>query len=100
MTDLGSGLLNVLGALTNGPSADDSASAIPATGIALLAFLLATQLLPKTAASGFIRVHMAVNRFMANAHLICDLLWAPLFMQAGHRYIPVFGIDEDCIARA
>jgi hypothetical protein len=87
-------------ALTNGPSADDLASAIPTTGIAFLAFLLAAQLLVKTTASGFIRVHMAVNRFMANTHLICDLLWTPLFMQAGHRFIPVFGVDLSRITGA
>jgi hypothetical protein len=49
-----------------------------AAGIALLAFLLAAQLLSKSSTSGFIGVNMAVNRFMANAHFIGDLLRAPL----------------------
>ncbi len=77
VADLGPGL-NVGWALTDRPPADDLASAIAATGIALLAFLLATQLFPKTTASGFIGVDMAVNRFMANTNLIGNLGGAPL----------------------
>jgi hypothetical protein len=65
-------------ALTNRPSTHHLAPPIPATSIALLALLLAMQLLPKTTASGFIRVHMTVNRFMANTDLIGNLDGAPL----------------------
>jgi len=72
VTDLGSGF-NMLGSLANRPSAYNLAPPIPATGIALLAFLLAMQLLPKTAASGFIRVHMAVNGLVAITDLIGNL---------------------------
>ena len=64
--------------LTNGPSADDLASAIPATGIAFLVFLLAAQLLIQAATSGFISVDMAVNGLVANTDLIGNLDGAPL----------------------
>jgi hypothetical protein len=43
--------------------------------------------------SGFICLDVAVNRFMANAHLIRDLFRTPLFMQASHHYIPAFWVD-------
>ena len=52
------------------------------TGIALLAFLLTTQLIPKAPAKGLIGIDIAVDGLMANAHLIRDLLWTQLFMQA------------------
>ena len=65
-------------ALTNGSSAYDLASAIAATGIALLAFLLAAQLLIQATASGFIGVDMAVDGLMANTNLIGNLDGAPL----------------------
>jgi hypothetical protein len=78
---------NVLGSLTDRPPAYDLASAITATGIALFTFLLAAQPLPKAAPSSFIGVKMAVNRFMANAYLIGDLLWTPLFMKASHHFV-------------
>jgi hypothetical protein len=65
-------------ALTNGPSADDLASATPTTGIAFLAFLLAAQLLIQAATSRFISVDMAVNGLVANTDLIGNLDGAPL----------------------
>ena len=77
VANLGSSL-NMDWALTDRPSADDLTSPIPATGIAFLALFLSAQLLPKIAASGFIGVDMAVNRFMANTDLIGNLDGAPL----------------------
>ena len=65
-------------ALTNGPSADNLAAAIAAAGIAFLAFLLAAQLLPKAAASGFIGIDMAVDGLVANTDQIGNLDGAPM----------------------
>jgi hypothetical protein len=55
------------------------------------------QLLAKTIAIGLISLQMAVNSFMAITHIIRNLIWTPLFLKAGHRFIPVFVIDSDRI---
>ena len=55
-------LFNMGRTLANGPSIENMAPPVIASGIALLGFLLATQLLTKTTASSFISKHLAVNR--------------------------------------
>jgi hypothetical protein len=67
-----------MGSLTNEPSADNLAPTIPATGIALLAFLLAAQLLVEATTSDFIGVDMAIDGLAANTDLISNLDGAPL----------------------
>ena len=57
--------------LANGSSAHNLASTLPAAGIALFPFLLATQLFPKTPACGLIGVDMAVDGLMPTVSAIC-----------------------------
>ena len=73
--------LNIGRPLRNSSSTNDLTTSFPPAPIALATLLLASQMAPKFAATGFVSVDMAVERLMADGDFCGNLFWAQLVLQ-------------------
>ncbi len=69
---------NIWWTLADRASIDNLTSSLNPIGVSLFSLLLASQTLPKSPSSSFIRIDMLIKRFMANWQLCSDLLGAEL----------------------
>ncbi len=85
-------IFNVAWSLADRAVVWDSPASVTSTQVAFSPGLLAAQVRVQITNGGFVRIHMQVDVLMADSHLACNLLGAPLNAQIEIHIGPYLGI--------